>query len=102
MTTDTEINIDEKIKNTVREPSLYNVIVVNDDTTPMDFVIDILEKIFKHSRESAENLTLTIHNDGSAVIGTYTYELAEQKATEAVSLSRSNGFPLQLKIDEEG
>ncbi len=102
MTTDTEINIDEKIKNTVREPSLYNVIVVNDDTTPMDFVIDVLEKIFKHSRESAENLTLTIHNDGSAVIGTYTYELAEQKATEAVSLSRSNGFPLQLKIDEEG
>jgi ATP-dependent Clp protease adaptor protein ClpS len=102
MSTEIEVNIDEKIKSTVREPSLYNVIMVNDEQTPMDFVIDVLEKIFKHSRESAENLTLTIHNDGSAVVGTYTYELAEQKATETVNLSRSNGFPLQLKIDEEG
>ena len=102
MSTEIEVNIDEKIKSTVREPSLYNVIMVNDEQTPMDFVIDVLEKIFKHSRESAENLTLTIHNDGSAVVGTYTYELAEQKATETVGLSRSNGFPLQLKIDEEG
>jgi len=102
MSTEFEVNIDEKIKNTVREPSMYNVIIINDDTTPMDFVIDVLEKIFKHSRESAENLTLTIHNDGSAVIGTYTYELAEQKATETVNLSRANGFPLQIKIDEEG
>ena len=102
MSTEFEVNIDEKIKNTVREPSMYNVIMVNDEQTPMDFVIDVLEKIFKHSRESAENLTLTIHNDGSAVVGTYTYELAEQKATETVNLSRSNGFPLQLKIDEEG
>ncbi len=102
MSTEIEVNIDEKIKSTVHEPSLYNVIMVNDEQTPMDFVIDVLEKIFKHSRESAENLTLTIHNDGSAVVGTYTYELAEQKATETVNLSRSNGFPLQLKIDEEG
>jgi len=87
MSTEFEVNIDEKIKNTVREPSMYNVIIINDDTTPMDFVIDVLEKIFKHSRESAENLTLTIHNDGSAVIGTYTYELAEQKATTDQQLS---------------
>jgi ATP-dependent Clp protease adaptor protein ClpS len=101
MSTDVEINIDEKIKNDIVEPSKYNVIMINDDHTPMDFVIDVLEKIFKHSRESAENLTLTIHNEGSAVIGTYTYELAEQKATETVNLSRNNGFPLQLKIDEE-
>ena len=102
MTTECDINIDEKIKNTVREPSMYNVIMLNDESTPMDFVIDVLENIFKHSRESSENLTLTIHNDGSAVVGTYTYELAEQKATETVNLSRANGFPLQIKIDEEG
>lgn len=101
MSTDVEINIDEKIKNVIREPSKYNVIMINDDVTPMDFVIEVLEKIYRHSRESAENLTLTIHNEGAAVIGTYSYELAEQKATETVNLSRSNGFPLQIKIDEE-
>jgi len=102
MTVDTEIVIDEKIKNITREPGKYNIIMLNDELTPMDFVIDVLEKIYKHSRESSENLTLTIHNDGSAVVGTYSYEIAEQKATETVNLSRSNGFPLQIKIDEEG
>ena len=101
MSTDTDVVIDEKITNIVKEPSKYNVIMLNDDFTPMDFVIDVLEKIYKHSRTSAENITLTIHNEGSAVIGTYSYEIAEQKATETVNLSRSNGFPLQLKIDEE-
>lgn len=100
MSTDTEIVIDEKIKKEIREPSKYNVIMLNDDFTPIDWVIDILKKIFKHSDSSAENLTLTIHNEGAAVVGTYVYEIAEQKALETTNLSRHHGFPLAVKLEE--
>lgn len=100
MSADVDVVIDEKIKNITKEPSKYNVIMVNDDFTPIDWVIDILKTIFKHSDKNAENLTLTIHNDGSAVVGTYQYEIAEQKSIETTNLSRSNGFPLVVKLEE--
>jgi ATP-dependent Clp protease adaptor protein ClpS len=101
MSTDTDINIDEKIKQTVKEPSNYNVIMINDDATPMEWVIEILTKIFKHSETTAKNLTLTIHNEGAGIAGTYTYEIAEQKTTEAINASRDRGFPLKVKMDAE-
>ena len=101
MSTDTDINIDEKIKQTVKEPSNYNVIMINDDDTPMEWVIEILTKIFKHSETTAKNLTLTIHNEGAGIAGTYTYEIAEQKTTEAINASRDRGFPLKVKMDAE-
>ena len=62
------------------KPSKYKVIVFNDDKTPVDFVIAMLIKIFYHSPTSAENITLKIHNEGSASAGIYTYEVSEQKA----------------------
>lgn len=98
--TDTHTSVDEKIKNVVNKPKKYNVIMLNDDATPMIWVVSILKEIFKHSDASAEALTMTIHNDGSAVVGTYTYEIAEEKAIETTKLSRSNGFPLQVTISE--
>jgi ATP-dependent Clp protease adaptor protein ClpS len=100
MTTDVDIKIDETIKHIVKEPGKYNVIMLNDDQTPMNWVIEILKQIFKHSDASAETLTMTIHNEGSAVIGTYKYEIAEQKTVEAINASRNHGFPLQLKVEE--
>jgi len=100
MSVDTEIVIDEKIKKTIKEPSKYNVIMLNDNVTPMEWVIGILKEIFKHSSQSAEAITMTIHNDGSALVGTYNFEIAEQKANEAIVASRNNGFPLNLKIEE--
>lgn len=101
MTTDVDVKIDEKIKHETKEPSKYNVIMLNDDYTPIDWVIDVLKTIFKHSDASAEALTLTIHNEGSAVVGTYLYEIAEQKALETTNLSRQNGFPLSMRVEEE-
>ena len=71
-TVDTEIKIDEKIKIDISEPKRYKVLFLNDDKTPIDFVIELLLTVFKHSRESAEQITLTVHNDGSAVVGVYT------------------------------
>lgn len=100
MTVDTDVVIDEKIKQVIKEPTNYNVIMLNDDATPMEWVISVLKTLFKHTDSSAEYLTMTIHNDGSAVVGTYKYEIAEQKAVEATTVSRSNGFPLSLKVEE--
>ena len=96
----TDVDIDEKIKRIVKEPSKYNVIMLNDDATPMEWVMGVLKEIFKHSDEDSEALTMTIHNDDSAVVGTYKYEIAEQKSAEAISASRNNGFPLELKLEE--
>ena len=101
MSVDTEVIIDEKIKHTTQEPLRYKVVMLNDDQTPMDWVIDVLVSIFKHSETTAKELTLTIHNEGSGVAGIYTYEIAEQKAIEAVNASRERGFPLQIRVDEE-
>jgi len=100
MTVDAEVVIDEKIKRIVKEPPKYNVIMLNDDATPMEWVMGVLKEIFKHSDTDAEALTMKIHNEGSAVVGTYKYEVAEQKSIEAVTASRNHGFPLQLKIEE--
>ena len=97
----TEIQIDEKIEKVVDIPKRYKVVLLNDEQTPMDWVIGVLMTIFKHSETTAKELTLTIHNEGSGVAGTYTYEIAEQKATEVVNVSRDRGFPLNVKLDEE-
>ena len=101
MTTDLEVKEDSKVKQILKTPKNYHVILLNDEVTPMDFVIELLVKIFKHKPETAKDLTLKIHKEGSAVCGTYTYELAEQKGTEATNESRDRGFPLQVKIEQE-
>lgn len=97
----TEIQIDEKIKQKIQEPKRWKVVLLNDDTTPMDFVVGILTEIFKHSQETAKNVTMEIHNTGSGIAGVYSFEIAEVKAVEATQLARANGFPLQIKMEEE-
>lgn len=97
----TEVQIDEKIKQKIKEPKRWKVIFLNDDTTPMDFVIELLTTIFKHSQETAKELTIQIHTEGSGIAGVYSFEIAEVKAIEATQLARSNAFPLQIKMEEE-
>ena len=103
MSTETleEIKIDERIRELDNEPPMFKVIMINDNQTPMEWVQGILVDIFKHSEETARKITLTIHSEGSAVVGIYTYEIAEQKSVEATTLSRDQGFPLQLRLDKE-
>ena len=98
---ETEINIDEKIEQLVIDPGKYKVVMINDDATPMDFVVEVLVGIFKHSTEVAEAITMEIHKKGSSVVGIYNFEIAEQKAVETTKLSRANGFPLQTVIEKE-
>jgi|TARA_B100000959_G_scaffold281210_1_gene344770 ATP-dependent Clp protease adaptor protein ClpS len=96
-----DVAIDEKITQKIDEPTLYKVIFLNDNATPMEFVIDVLVTIFKHSDTTARDITVKIHEEGSAVVGLYTFEIAEQKGVEATNLSRSHGFPLQIKVEKE-
>lgn len=98
---DLDVKIDEKIKIDITEPKKYKVIFLNDDKTPIEFVIEILMSIFKHTEETAKQITMTVHNDGSAVVGVYSFEIAEQKGVESTQIARQAGFPLQIKIDQE-
>jgi ATP-dependent Clp protease adaptor protein ClpS len=98
---ETDVQIDEKIKQKIQEPKRWKVVFLNDDSTPIDFVIGLLTETFKHSQETAKQITLEIHNEGSGIAGVYSFEIAEAKAVEATQLARSSGFPLQIKMEEE-
>lgn len=98
---DTDIQIDEKIKQKIQEPKRWKVVFLNDDTTPMDFVVGLLVETFKHTQETAKQITMEVHNSGSGIAGVYSFEIAEAKAVEATQLARANGFPLQIKMEEE-
>ena len=97
----TDIKLDEKIKVRVSEPKRWKVILLNDDSTPMEFVISLLVEIFKHSDNTAQEITIEVHETGSGIAGTYSFEIAEAKAVEATNLARANGYPLQIKMEEE-
>lgn len=83
-----------------KEPSMYNVIMLNDDVTTMDFVVMVLQKIFRKSAEDAETIMLKIHNEGSAVVGTYYRDIAESKVGLTKSFAKQYGYPLELTIEE--
>jgi ATP-dependent Clp protease adaptor protein ClpS len=85
----------------ILKPSKYKVIVLNDDKTPVDFVIVMLITVFHHSQSSAESITIKIHNEGAGVAGVYSYEIAEQKVIEGTALAREHGFPLVIKAEKE-
>lgn len=101
MTTAIDVKIDEKITVKRKEPSLYKVVFLNDDVTPIDFVMGLLIELFKHTSETALDITMKIHTEGSGVVGVYSFEIAEQKSIEAINLSRENGFPLKVRVEED-
>jgi ATP-dependent Clp protease adaptor protein ClpS len=97
----TDVKIDEKVSVTLQPPKLWKVVFFNDDETPMEFVIELLVGIFKHNEKKARELTLEVHNAGSAIAGVYPYEIAEHKSIESTHLSRANGFPLRIQAEQE-
>lgn len=101
MSTDFDTVISEKTKKKTREPVRYKVLFLNDNFTPIDWVIDLLMSVFKHSETAAKDLTMQVHNEGSAVVAIYSYEIAEQKTIQSISASRERGFPLQVTLEEE-
>jgi ATP-dependent Clp protease adaptor protein ClpS len=97
----TDVQIDHKIKIEVQPPKMWKVVFLNDDHTPMDFVIHLLTTIFRHNEERAHQITLEVHETGSAIVGVYTFEIAETKGMEAQKEAQENGFPLQIRVEEE-
>lgn len=97
----TNTNLEEKILIDIQIPSLYKVVFLNDDKTPMQFVIEILSSVFHKNEEDAKDITLEIHNTGSGIAGVYPFEIAEQKAAETIALARSNSFPLKVNLEQE-
>jgi ATP-dependent Clp protease adaptor protein ClpS len=83
----------------LREPPLYRVIYINDSVTTIEFVIETLVTIFNHTPESAQEVTMKIHEEGSGTAAILPYEMAEQKGVEVTQLARNNGFPLQIKLE---
>ena len=83
----------------LKEPPMYKVIYINDNVTTMEFVVETLVTIFNHSPETAEAVTLKIHEEGAGTAAVLPYEMAEQKGVEVTQLARNNGFPLQIKLE---
>ncbi len=97
----TEIKTEEKTVVRISPPKMWKVLLLNDNHTPMEFVVELLTQLFGHSEAAAKDITLEIHNTGSGVAGVYNYEIAEQRALEATQLSRKNGHPLRIQIEPE-
>ena len=97
----TDIIVKPKVatKTNIQPPSLFNVIYMNDNVTTMEFVVESLKNIFHHTEESAMEITMKIHENGSSIVSTLPYEIAEQKGVEATLLARNNGFPLNIKLE---
>jgi ATP-dependent Clp protease adaptor protein ClpS len=84
-----------------KKPSMYKVLMLNDDYTPMEFVVDVLQHIFQKTREEATKIMLHVHQKGVGICGVYTYEVAETKVTQTVDYARKNQHPLQCTLEKE-
>ncbi len=83
------------------KPPLYKVLLLNDDYTPMEFVVHILERFFGLNPTQAEAIMLTVHTKGLAVVGVFTHEIAETKVTQVMDYARRNQHPLQCTMEKE-
>ncbi len=84
-----------------QRPSLYKVLLLNDDYTPMEFVVYVLERFFNLDHAQAFEIMMTVHHKGVAVVGIYPYEVAETKVTQVMDCARSNQHPLQCTMEKE-
>jgi ATP-dependent Clp protease adaptor protein ClpS len=97
----TEAIVSAKIKTNLKEPPLYRVIYINDNSTTMEFVVGSLIEFFDYNIETAEQLANLIHETGAATVAVLPYEIAEQKGVEVTVSARANNFPLQIKLEPE-
>jgi len=84
-----------------RKPSMYRVVMLNDDYTPMEFVVHVLESFFSKSHEEAMQIMLHVHQKGVGICGVFTYEVAETKVTQVMDLAQQHQHPLQCTLEKE-
>tara|TARA_Y100001980_G_C14435686_1_gene223093 strand:- start:518 stop:826 length:309 start_codon:yes stop_codon:yes gene_type:complete len=97
----TNTGTDVLTKNKVKTPSMYAVVLINDDYTPMEFVIYVLQTIFKKDYEEAKNIMLLVHNEGKGICGVFPLDIAESKANQVVEFARINQHPLECKVQKQ-
>lgn len=90
-----------RTKPKLKKPSLYRVLILNDDYTPMEFVIHVLERFFQKNKEDATRIMLHVHNHGVGECGVFTYEVAESKMTQVMDYARQNQHPLQCVMEKK-
>jgi ATP-dependent Clp protease adaptor protein ClpS len=90
-----------KARPKTRKPAMYKVLMLNDDYTPMEFVVHVLERFFQKNRDEATRIMLHVHRRGVGVCGVFTYEVAETKVTQVMDLARQNQHPLQCTIEKD-
>ena len=98
---DDQTGVATKSRPKTKKPSMSRVLMLNDDYTPMEFVVHVLERFFNKSREDATRVMLSVHTRGVGICGIYTYEVAETKVTQVMDLARQNQHPLQCTIEKE-
>ena len=97
---DNQLIIERDTKKKIKKPSLYKVVMLNDDYTPMDFVVYLLKIFFTKKQNEASKIMLEVHNKGAATCGIYTREIAETKILKVINASRMNGFPLICTLEK--
>jgi ATP-dependent Clp protease adaptor protein ClpS len=90
-----------KTRPKTKKPSMYKVLMLNDDYTPMEFVVLILERFFNKSRQEATRIMLHVHRRGVGICGVYTYEVAETKVTQVMDFARQHQHPLQCTLEKD-
>ncbi|HEX9648459.1 MAG TPA: ATP-dependent Clp protease adapter ClpS [Alphaproteobacteria bacterium] len=90
-----------RTKPKTKKPSMYKVLMLNDDYTPMEFVVYVLERFFHKTREEATRIMLHVHQRGVGICGIYSYEVAETKVTQVMDFARQNQHPLQCTLEKE-
>ena len=90
----------EEARPEVKQPPLYQVVLLNDDYTPMEFVVDVLEKFFSLDRPTATRIMLEVHTKGKGVCGVFTYEIAETKVAQVTTYARDHQHPLMCTLEE--
>lgn len=96
----TELGVVTKTKPKAKKPNLYKVLMLNDDYTPMEFVVLVLQRFFKMDLEDATRVMLHVHQRGIGVCGTFSYEVAETKVTQVIDFARQNQHPLQCTLEK--
>ena len=91
----------EEARPKIKQPPLYRVVLINDDYTPMEFVVEVLVYVFQKSPEDATRIMLNVHRKGVGICGIYPFEVAETKVNTVETLARENGFPLKCVMERE-
>jgi ATP-dependent Clp protease adaptor protein ClpS len=98
---DNQTGVITRTETKTKKPSLYKVLLLNDDYTPMEFVVHVLERFFGKGREEATRIMLHVHQKGVGICGVYTYEVAETKVTQVMDFARNHQHPLQCTMEKE-